>query len=86
MAKYYKGSNILVLESGAHSETSPNYFLLFKVDLTFGEILTVYGKTHNKYLYSYSSCAKDLISANALVLFKRCRAKLLEETCNYPGI
>ena len=36
------------------------------------------------YLYSYSSRAKDFISANALVVpLKRCRAKLLEESCNY---
>ena len=58
---------------------------------SFGKILNIWDrKSHHskvgelKYPHSYSSCAKGFISGNEQETFKRCRAKLLEETCNYP--
>ena len=66
MEKHYEYSNILFLESGAHSKSSEICitYLSFMVDQTFSKILNI-GRVTVSYLHSYGSCAKDFISAHA---------------------
>ena len=60
-------------------------FLTFMVDLTFGKILYIWYESRRQITLA-SSRVKGFICTNAQVsaLYKKSRAKLLEETCNYP--
>ena len=61
-------------------------FSTIKVDLTFGKILNIcYGKSHSKYVAIAHVQKIPFSCMRTRVLFKKCRAKLLEETCDSPG-
>ena len=89
MKEHYEGNNFyfrkLEPTQSLHRFALP--FLIFMVDLTFGKILNIRKDSHRSITYK---AVAHFISTNAQVpflqmSFKKCKAKLLEEACNYSN-
>ena len=61
-------------------------FSTFTVDLTFGKILNIWKESRRWITYKAIAHVQRVSfpQMHRWVFFKKCRAKSLEETCNYP--